>query len=65
MGIKIVKFITGAILAQGIALGVVVGLVWIIPIRGTLLAVIVCPIAAVIMLSLTALAGCWALGGKG
>jgi len=73
MGLKIAKFITGAILAQGIALGAGLGLVAIIPIRGTLLAMIVCPIGAVIVVSLTALAGYWAfgnfidkaLGGKG
>ncbi len=62
---KIVKFITGAILAQSIALGVTLGLVWIIPIRGTVLAIIVCPISCGVMLFFTSLAGIWAFGGEG
>ena len=64
MIVRVTGFIIGLILAQGITVGIVSGLIAIIPIRGTELAMIVCPIAAVLVLSLSALAGLLAFGGK-
>ncbi len=61
--LKVAKFIIGAILAQGVSLGVVIGLVYLIPIRGTELSMIVCPVVAVVVLGLTFLSAKWAFGG--
>lgn len=57
MGKKVAKFSICVILAFVIALGSVVGLVKVIPIRGTELAMIVMPIGFLIVFSLIGLAG--------
>lgn len=48
MEIRIAKFVAGLILSISIAMGIAIGLVYIIPIRGEALTMVVAPITAIV-----------------